>query len=231
MSLPRDTDTPKTWQQTKSENTRTAILDAAIECFYRLGYASTTTENIANAAGVSRGAMLHHFANRFELIRAAIEHLTAQRLDTYVREGTAVQQDPTQTRIDDGIDVYWRQLNTPAFIVFHELLVASRTDPELREAMIPAYEKFRDAAFESSRQMFPDLARSEAFLRANVLTQYLLEGMAIARITTKAPVPADLMLKWLKLTLKAEFSDVLPEHGNPADNPRHGHNRFCDDTP
>ena len=65
----------KTWQKTKSELTRTSILDAAVECFYELGYANTTTENIAQSAGVSRGAMLHPFPTRFVLIKAAVEHL------------------------------------------------------------------------------------------------------------------------------------------------------------
>jgi len=41
----------KTWQQTKSERTRTAILDAAIACLYRYGYFNTTTESIAREAG------------------------------------------------------------------------------------------------------------------------------------------------------------------------------------
>ncbi|MFP6802694.1 MAG: helix-turn-helix domain-containing protein, partial [Pseudomonadales bacterium] len=47
----------KTWQQTKSENTRAAILEAALACFYDLGYGATTTEKVAKRAGVSRGAM------------------------------------------------------------------------------------------------------------------------------------------------------------------------------
>ena len=61
--------TDKTWQQTKSENTRTAILDATLDCFYELGYGNTTTEKVAKQAGVSRGAMLHHFPSRKTLIR------------------------------------------------------------------------------------------------------------------------------------------------------------------
>ena len=45
----------KTWQQTKSERTRKAILDAAVDCFYELGYFNTTTEHIARkAAGLAR---------------------------------------------------------------------------------------------------------------------------------------------------------------------------------
>ena len=68
-----DNDEGKTWQQTKSGRTRTTILNAAIDCFYELGSAPTTTERIAQQAGVSRGAMLHHFHTRRDLLQAAIE--------------------------------------------------------------------------------------------------------------------------------------------------------------
>lgn len=96
----------KTWQQTKSENTRAAILDAAVECFYELGYANTTTENIARRAGVSRGAMLHHFPTRFELIKAAVEHLNEQRLANFAEEESRIQRGAEQSRIEEGIDAY-----------------------------------------------------------------------------------------------------------------------------
>ena len=81
--MPAKQDGRKTWQQTKSENTRTVVLDAAVRCFYEQGYANTTTESIATVAGVSRGAMLHHFPTRFELIQATVEHLSKQWLDNY----------------------------------------------------------------------------------------------------------------------------------------------------
>ena len=76
----------KTWQQTKSELTRQTILDAALDCFYDMGYANTTTENISKRAGVSRGAMLHHFPTRFDLIKAAVEHLTEKRLELFAAQ-------------------------------------------------------------------------------------------------------------------------------------------------
>ncbi|MGI9327859.1 MAG: TetR/AcrR family transcriptional regulator [Pseudomonadales bacterium] len=216
MSKQAHSEPKKTWQQTKSQNTRTTILEAALACFYRLGYSNTTTENIAKEAGLSRGAMLHHFANRFELVKGAIEHLSAQRLQDYAREEFAAQANATHTRVEDGIDVYWRQLNTPAFIVYHELLVAARTDAELREALQSAHDRFQSALYETSQQVFADLAQSEAFLRANHLTKYLLEGMAIARMTGIGQIPDKLMLDWLKNWLRETFEDVLTDDQSDA---------------
>jgi len=120
----------KTWQQTKSERTRETILAAAIDCFYELGYFNTTTENIAQKAGVSRGAMLHHFPTRADLIRAAVEHLHRLRLETFTEEESNIQQGAEHTRVEESIDAYWRQLNSREFAVFHELSVAARTDQE-----------------------------------------------------------------------------------------------------
>ena len=94
----------KTWQQRKSEITRTALLDAAVDCFYELGYARTTTDNIARQAGVSRGAMLHHYPTRFDLIRAAVQHINLMRLAWFTEEETRIQQGAEHSRVEEGID-------------------------------------------------------------------------------------------------------------------------------
>ncbi len=199
----------KTWQQTKSERTRTAILDAAVDCFYELGYFNTTTEHIARKAGVSRGAMLHHFATRFELITAAVEHINQMRLATFTDEETRIQEGAEHSRVEEGIDAYWRQLNTPAFVVFTELKIAARTDKELEKVLTPALVAYDRAWYKAVSQVFPDLAKSEAFARTNYLTQYLLEGMAIARMTKGPKVPERMILDWLKSELRRSYQDVV----------------------
>ena len=199
----------RTWQQTKSARTRTTILDAAIRCFHRDGYANTSTESIACEAQVSRGAMLHHFPNRFELIKATIRHLSQRRLDDFNASEAAAQQGAEHSRIEEGIDAYWELLQREEFVVFHELQVAARTAPELAEVLRPEIEAFELAGYERVKQLFPDLALSEAFQRANYLTKFLLEGMAVARATGNPNVPDNLMLGWLKRELRRSFQDVL----------------------
>ncbi len=196
----------KSWQQTKSANTRSTILNAAIKCFYELGYNNTTTEKIAQEAGVSRGAMLHHFSSRKELIRAAVDQLHKQRLRLFEEQELDVQSEAEHTLIEEGIDAYWKQLCTPPFVVFHELQVASRTDEELRAVMVPAMEEFEESLRSVVERVFPDLALSEEFITANMLTQYLLEGMAVNG-KTRGPVP-ERMVAWLKDQLRTMFQDV-----------------------
>jgi len=199
----------RTWQQTKSQNTRNTILDAAIRCFYRFGYNNTTTEKIANEAGVSRGAMLHHFPSRADLIKAAVLHLNEKRLDLFKREESTVQSDAIHSRVEEGIDTYWRQLNTPYFVVFHELQIAARTDPELYAVLIPAIEELDRAWAVTVREVFPDLALSPEIIRANWLTLLLLEGMAANLHTRKLTKVSEDLLAWLKAELRRLFGDVL----------------------
>ena len=207
----------KTWQQTKSELTQTSILDAAVDCFFEFGYRNTTTEHVSKRAGVSRGAMLHHFPTRMDLIKATVLHLNGKRLDMFVEVETAVQRGAVYSRVGEGIDAYWEQLNTPVFVVFVELKMAARTDPELERVLLPALHDFQTAWEKNARRLFPDLALSEAFERASYLTRYLLEGMALACVVDGPEVPIRKMLDWLKRELRRSFQDVLGRVERPVE--------------
>src|SRR3569832_837711 len=68
---------PRTQAMRRAE-TRTRLLDATVECLIELGYAGTTTPIECERAGRSRGALLHHFPTKTELVIAAVTHLAAQ---------------------------------------------------------------------------------------------------------------------------------------------------------
>ena len=210
MTLPKPLEVAdnrdKTWQQTKSEKTRAAILEAALACFYDLGYGATTTEKVAKRAGVSRGAMLHHFPSRLHLVREAVRCLYLKRLQLFEEQELKVNEGAEHTRISEGIDAYWQQLHSPLFTVFHELRVAARTDDDLQKAMAIDHQKLDESWAKVAVSLFPDLAQSEDFETANLLTVFLLEGMANREIT-KGTIP-DKMVPWLKSQLSEMFADV-----------------------
>src|SRR3984885_813190 len=66
---------PRLTQDEKTAETRRRLLDAAIACLVERGYANTTTSEIAERAGLSRGAQLYHFPKKEELLTSAVEHL------------------------------------------------------------------------------------------------------------------------------------------------------------
>ncbi|MDX1693655.1 MAG: TetR/AcrR family transcriptional regulator [Ketobacteraceae bacterium] len=173
---------PAGWQAQKSAATQNLILDAAITCFIETGYAKTTTAKIARRAGLSRGAMLHHFPSRLALVNAAVEYLHKRRLNAF-REAVSRIAADHPNRIRAGIDVYWEHLTSPLFVAFHELSVAARTDQELHNILVPAVAGFDEAWYEMARELFPEWKQTgEVFDLAMDLTQNLMEGMALNHI-------------------------------------------------
>ncbi|OHV80615.1 TetR/AcrR family transcriptional regulator [Ensifer sp. LCM 4579] len=57
----------------RSDKTRAALLDAARELFVAKGYAETATPEVVAAAGLTRGALYHHFEDKKALFRAVVE--------------------------------------------------------------------------------------------------------------------------------------------------------------
>jgi AcrR family transcriptional regulator len=122
-------------QEERRAGTRAKILDAAADCLLELGYADTTVGEVQTRAGLARGTLLHHFPTKTDLIVAAMEHLAARRIDRFHAEARLVPAD--ENRLVALVDVAWRDLNSPTFFAALELWVAARTDPGLRDVLLP----------------------------------------------------------------------------------------------
>ena len=124
-------------------STRDRILDAAINSFIALGYTNVTTAKVASAAGVSRGAMLHHFPSKTELIKAAVEYLHGKLLELYANSIEDVTHDlEVDERNRQGLRGYWEYLSSDLYTAYHELCVAGRTDPELQHILEDSIRRF-----------------------------------------------------------------------------------------
>src|SRR5256885_1522274 len=127
-------------QAERRASTRAQLLDATIACLYERGYGGTTTTEIAERAGVSRGAQLHHFPTKAELVTAAVEHLSMRRHAEFVR---AIGKLPAgEGRTVAAIDLLWSILSSGTFYAWLELMVAARTDAGLRRSMTAVTERF-----------------------------------------------------------------------------------------
>jgi AcrR family transcriptional regulator len=86
----------------RSASTRARLINAARELFARQGYAATGTEAILLSAGVQRGAMYHHFADKSALFEAVCDVLTAQALPA-IDAATARAQTPLDALVRGSI--------------------------------------------------------------------------------------------------------------------------------
>jgi len=74
-----------TQQDRRSRSTQAKVIRATITCLDRLGYAETTFARIQERAGVSRGAITHHFPTRQALVAATAMELLSRALDPVER--------------------------------------------------------------------------------------------------------------------------------------------------
>jgi AcrR family transcriptional regulator len=156
--------------------TRARLLDAVLETLAERGYAETSTTEVARRSGLTRGAQLHHFGTKDQMMVAAVEHLAARVESVDVEAGLA--HVPRGDRVRTALAIM-SQLFTGALPdAYVELWVASRTHPELADALRQSDEAARDAV----RALFGAelLERAGPEFDALLdLTLYAIRGMAL----------------------------------------------------
>jgi AcrR family transcriptional regulator len=168
-------------QADRTAATRARLLDATIACLNDLGYARTSTPEIARRAGLSRGAQLHHFPTKIELVTAAVEHLFTKRHQEFLE---AFDRLPVGTdRAASAIDLLWTMFSGPTFYAWLELAVASRTDPELRTHFTATTDRLMETVRNTFRDLFAEPDAPNPFYEvAPTFVFALLDGLAIHRI-------------------------------------------------
>ena len=157
------------------------MLDATVDCLVERGYAGTTTAAVQARAGVSRGALMHHFGSKAELLVAAVRHLAEQRGANLVREASGLAEGDDRT--SQAIDLLWETFTGPLFTATLELWAASRTDAELRGAVLEFERPLRQHLNTAMESLFGDaVADRPAFAEAIELTLQFMRGAALTAI-------------------------------------------------
>ncbi|MBS0359976.1 MAG: helix-turn-helix transcriptional regulator [Proteobacteria bacterium] len=155
--------------------------------FAEIGYHAATNGLIADAAKLTRGAMLYHFATREELVEAAVEHIEVERARLFeaaartsaAPNSSGVGQDASEA----AIDAYWALLHEPAFVAFAELEAAARTEPMLRPRLAAAQAAFDRAQVGGGFGAMAQAGADPRFQASRDLGRFLLEGMAKGAMT------------------------------------------------
>jgi len=198
---------PRTQQQRRDE-TRRALLDAAVESLIEVGFARTTTLEVQRRAEVSRGALLHHFPSKAELLVAAVDHLAEMRAAELKGLASQLPSGDRRERTDAVLDLLWQCFSGTFFQVAMELRTAARTDAELRPVLVVAEKSLRERIFAQARALFgKEIAEHPGLERALDLTLQLMIGSAMSAVLHTEERRLDLLIEdW-----KALFPAVL-EH-------------------
>ena len=95
----------------RSRSTQASLLDAARTLFVEKGYGDTATPDIVKTAGVTRGALYHHFADKLDLFRAVIDREAGDVADAIARDASA-GSDPTD-QLRTGAKAYFKAMAVP----------------------------------------------------------------------------------------------------------------------
>jgi AcrR family transcriptional regulator len=167
-------------QQERSEATQRALLDATIASLVEDGYARTTTARVSERAGLSRGAHLHHFHTRSGLITAALERFSERLIERVERQMEPLHDSPDRTAA--SLDLLWDTFTDGLFMAAIDLWTVARTDPDLREALLPAEHALNRQTMRLCRLLFSEHADRPDFDRLVDFALSTVRGLAILQV-------------------------------------------------
>ncbi len=134
------TDSPtRTPQTERTRLMRQRLMEATVDSLVEVGWAATSTTVVSQRAGVSRGAQLHHFPSKQDLVVGAVEYIAERRRDELEVDTASL---PEQGRTRAVLDLLAGQYTSVVFLAALELWVAARTDPELLAKVAPLERRF-----------------------------------------------------------------------------------------
>jgi len=101
---------PRRTQAERTETTRKQLLDAAVKLIRKNGFGGLRTIEVADLAGVSRGALMHHFPSKHELVVAVLNYVNEVTFTQSVRRAQSARHDgadPIEGIIKDAQDFFF----------------------------------------------------------------------------------------------------------------------------
>ena len=172
---------------------RKRLLAATLRSLLDLGYTRTSTTEVCRRAKVSRGAHLHHFPTKAELVAAAVDHVFDERLRDF---GRFVQRlgEVAPKDLAALYEQLWTEYKSDAFYAWLELLLASRTDDALRPHVRVVDRRFTERAEQLCAATFGAIDPAEIPAVARMVMA-LFEGLALHYIADERDEVAHAVLR------------------------------------
>lgn len=167
---------PRLTQAERTARTRARVLATAIACLHTEGYAATTTSLVAQRSG-SRGAMLHQFPTRADLMLAVVEAAAEEEMDIYDQRFGAIA-DPKE-RVFAIPEAVWETLSRPAGVAVLEILQGSRSDPAMTERLAPVLARISKESRRRLIKWFKDYTGPSPEMR---LIVWAVRGLSISQV-------------------------------------------------
>ena len=131
--MPPFSSDPCLFRRRRKEARPAELLEAALTLFVEKGFAATRSEEVAKAAGVSKGTLYLYFPSKEELLKAVIQHFLGTEIETGHQEAAAADG-PSAQIIEQLLVTWWTRIyEGPASGVFKLVITEVRNFPEIGE--------------------------------------------------------------------------------------------------
>ncbi|MEV6557451.1 TetR/AcrR family transcriptional regulator [Nocardia sp. NPDC051756] len=186
---------PRRTQAQRRAATIGKLVEATIEAIAEVGYHNASLGEISRRAGVSKGGIFRHFDSRTDLVVAAAEEVGRRHMLAFenIRAREDTDEPLNMTHI---LHRARNQIRQETNTVWFELLVAARTEPELRARLAPvATALLDDVERVAVAALTPALPADVARLLATSVV-HMFDGEAIFRSTYPRPELEDTRIEY-----------------------------------
>lgn len=167
---------PRMTREEQASATRRKLLDVAIALLCEGGLSAVTSISVAARAGLTRGAVQHHFPNRTALLRALVDEVTAELTALPV----AFPGESVRERIDAAVDRYWEYFGSTRYTSMVQLSLSDPRDVPVRKWVADEVERSQALLDRKWQDAFSDTGASPERVRsARLLVLAALRGFAM----------------------------------------------------
>ena len=190
---------------------RALICDATIACLEKFGYAETTINRIVSEAGVSRGALQHHFPSKEDLITETADRLLQRTIRPRGKKRPVDKEHPTEQVADDMRFLWERLVNTKEYRALLEILTASRTDQQLKKRISSTLHNWNQAIEQNSVDLYESVDRDDEDVRVlGIMQRVFMRGMLVQYQYSDDPEDLEKVV--------ARFIELVAPHLRPRTN-------------
>ncbi len=205
-------------QHERTAETSARLLNATIDLMHDSGFSRLSTPQIAAKAGVSRGALTHHFATKEALVTDALNDMLGRVTEDLHRfaEDFATRGGSS----DEIVDYIWKMMEDRLFYVTMEYLPEARHNEEFKGNLVLVAKKFHaglDAVWMAlATRRGADPTHTRTVMNA---TMCLVRGMITQTVLREDPDYYVEMLNFWKAQVRQLFPDEPARRPAPEKSP------------
>jgi AcrR family transcriptional regulator len=150
-------------QWERSAETQRKLIESAIGLLVEYGFSRLTVSEVAARAGLTTGAVQHHFPSSRDLYKGILDAaFPIFRVDF---RDIAIPEVSVAQRVDYLVDRYWQIYSRPEYLAVWELILATRADAETRLSLHKTQAGYVAHAIHELTRLFSDQDLPVSFIR------------------------------------------------------------------